>query len=1032
MSSKREIIQFILVSLLAFVLISFTACTISEKKSGGEKASVETTEDAIRSAEYVGSTKCLSCHGDKVNWGKTLHKVTLRAPLSYSPLQEKAETFYAGSINRGMLLSLGSSFSVSGYPSGVDDSETPDDGEAVVYYYDSSSGKWKTHFELGLGGTAVASLPATSGSYTKMYAAYIVYNSSDGRFYVKFENLTGTSETAMYPIILTYGGEGLYKQRFVVEIGASKYISPLQYNDNWREFDSDPVNAMKVKWVNYHGDKWFDPGTNSLKTPAAKDAFDGNCAGCHFTGYTIQNINGYEVADAVDDPNGAVDFDGDGTMDEVNIGCEACHGPGSRHVETLNPAYIINPDDLTPAQADMICAQCHVRGKSKDQFDVFAEGTASAPFPAKLDSDGLLQKYVVGFDDISDYYVWDSGSGTYDGQYWGGEPSGGTFLASYKHHQQYIDLLQGPHAPDKPYDSRCFDCHEMHDNRSPGSHQIATSITEDGVAIKTDNDDDSLCLACHAGYGPFADLTKEEVRDYSLGLPSDNLKSIVVAHTKHAFDPEGSGASRCSKCHMPKTAKSAMWTFVDFGDSGTGNVTIEIGDIHSHTMEPIEPKYSKTTGPTVGSDTKHINSSCVGCHQPGDTRIDPTGSLTGDDFLDALQEAYEDKFGTHNTAAVQGASYVGSDACQSCHDAIYSDFMNSGHPYKLTFVGGDGTSGSGTAPTYPTFVDWGAGFDFANMVVDSGLTAPSSFDDVSYVIGGYGWKVRFMNVDGYIITGDGVQWNLPNPGYTGEQSWVAYHSGENGKEYNCGKCHTTGYSDSKTPPNGALPGIVGGWEFEGIQCEECHGPGSVHVTTANDPNSTEEEIVNSIVYNADSSLCGRCHTRDSQNRIAASGGFIKHHEQYDELLGINPDDSTLAWNGEHAKNGIGCNTCHDPHKTVIYAEALGFSPEKIECEACHANKVGAFVQSAHASLECEDCHMPYLVKSAVKKAAVGSGPEQGDIRSHIFKIDLSKTDQFTGDGSFAYPWLTARYACDWCHNGVDVAVRSGSGPVHTQ
>ena len=52
---------------------------------------------------------------------------------------------------------------------------------------------------------------------------------------------------------------------------------------------------------------------------------------------------------------------------------------------------------------------------------------------------------------------------------------------------------------------------------------------------------------------------------------------------------------------------------------------------------------------------------------------------------------------------------------------------------------------------------------------------------------------------------------------------------------------------------------------------------------------------------------------------------------------------------------------------------------------------------------------------------MGTGPATGDIRTHIFKIDLSKdpaTMQITSDGKFAYPWITKTFACDTCHNGV--------------
>src|SRR3954447_11521504 len=40
--------------------------------------------------------------------------------------------------------------------------------------------------------------------------------------------------------------------------------------------------------------------------------------------------------------------------------CESCHGPGSKHVESVSAADILNPAKLKPAETDRTCLSCHL------------------------------------------------------------------------------------------------------------------------------------------------------------------------------------------------------------------------------------------------------------------------------------------------------------------------------------------------------------------------------------------------------------------------------------------------------------------------------------------------------------------------------------------------------------------------------------------------------------------------------------------------------------------------------------------------
>jgi predicted CXXCH cytochrome family protein len=398
--------------------------------------------------------------------------------------------------------------------------------------------------------------------------------------------------------------------------------------------------------------------------------------------------------------------------------------------------------------------------------------------------------------------------------------------------------------------------------------------------------------------------------------------------------------------------------------------------------------------------------------------------------------------------------YAGKLSCGRCHRKHFENHARSGHGFKLNPVLG------GKAPVYPFSDITGA----LEMIGDAGedaridkssgdaavagngretdnrLGTPLSYDDVSFVIGGFYWKARFMDREGYIVTGSAVQYNLAT------QSMGGYANNEMNKPYDCGECHTTGWET--LAQNGGvhqdgLPGIQGTFEAPGIDCEACHGPGKRHATVL--PSRT------TIVLDVSSELCGDCHTRDGQNRIAASGGLTQHHEQFDELVRVRVNlqgeviDATgtpvppgasraerlaLAAQGAHYlphpehgfARGVGCNGCHDPHATTVFDELTAENGLIRTCTDCHADKVkteGTAMTAGFdgARLTCLDCHMPYMAKSAVSSASSAGGPPQGDVSSHIFKIDLTASDQFTEDGKFTLPHLTATFACLTCHGG---------------
>ncbi|MBT4291107.1 hypothetical protein HOD41_00315 [bacterium] len=355
--------------------------------------------------------------------------------------------------------------------------------------------------------------------------------------------------------------------------------------------------------------------------------------------------------------------------------------------------------------------------------------------------------------------------------------------------------------------------------------------------------------------------------------------------------------------------------------------------------------------------------------------------------------------------------YAGSDACAVCHTEKHDQWVNSGHPYKLTPVNGE-------APTDQ--------FPAHSMYANDSTNPPNgtSWDDYSYTIGGFGWKMRWIQNDGYIHTPaeGGNQYNFQT------ESFGNYHAGEV-KAYNCGSCHTTGWvgSDDGVAENNqdGMEGFLGTFFAGGVHCENCHGMGNQH---ALDPEGYAMETDNT------SEFCGKCHTRGGDNGIShggeiieASGGYIKHHEQFDEW-----------YNSPHnVSYGPGCNDCHDPHASVVFdSEAPGDGVSVTNtCTGCHVDGSHANIQdTTHGyGATCVDCHMPDASKSAVATTL-----HAGDVSTHIWQINTSvngKADMFSVDGTSVLidpedgASITLDFACYGCHTDSDG--NGGGGSVKT-
>ena len=333
-----------------------------------------------------------------------------------------------------------------------------------------------------------------------------------------------------------------------------------------------------------------------------------------------------------------------------------------------------------------------------------------------------------------------------------------------------------------------------------------------------------------------------------------------------------------------------------------------------------------------------------------------------------------------------GADYVGSQTCGGCHQDIYTSFMKTGHPWALSKIV------DGQSPAYP----------FTKL---EQLPEGYAWNDILYVIGGYNWKALFVNSQGFLITDEPGksgnssylnQWNFSNDFLGKQASFVSYHAGEENLATPCVSCHTTGYNTAGNQDS--LPGLVGTWAMDGIQCEECHGPGSLHMTN---PKGIAMKI------SLDSETCRQCHESSSEP-IAAHEGFIDFSDQSSDLF---PGKHTV----------LNCITCHDPHSGVVQLAKTKAQTTQVKCQDCHFQEAQYQKNLKHVSmgLSCTQCHMADVIKLAWGEASRYTG----DLRTHAVSINPIKVEQFyitnAEDGTeqtYSYPQVSLNFACRQCHS----------------
>ena len=306
-------------------------------------------------------------------------------------------------------------------------------------------------------------------------------------------------------------------------------------------------------------------------------------------------------------------------------------------------------------------------------------------------------------------------------------------------------------------------------------------------------------------------------------------------------------------------------------------------------------------------------------------------------------------------------------------------------------------------------------------------TIYSRTETINFIVG------SGQHTNSHIFSENGFLFQAPLTYYTQKGKWdlpPGFDAGNNSRfsrkiGLECMSCHNAIPEFSLGSENhfDRVPG--------GIDCERCHGPGSIHVLQKQkgilvDTSSfIDYSIVNpgKLSLERQFDVCQRCHLQgntvlkegksffdfkpgmilsdvmavflpvyqDSKNdfimashvdRLKQSECFIKSFDPEKSKTDLRPH-----------KNSLTCVTCHDPHVSVKITEANVFNTV---CNNCHGGKPGLKLCTESESIRklnednCNGCHMPKSGSIDIPHVSV----TDHFIRKPAQKVDIGKVRTF--------------------------------------
>ncbi|MDF2448952.1 MAG: hypothetical protein K0R26_1456 [Bacteroidota bacterium] len=396
------------------------------------------------------------------------------------------------------------------------------------------------------------------------------------------------------------------------------------------------------------------------------------------------------------------------------------------------------------------------------------------------------------------------------------------------------------------------------------------------------------------------------------------------------------------------------------------------------------------------------------------------------------------------------AKYVGINTCRSCHQDIYNSYIKTGMGQSFDVANkGKSSANFEHSVIYDKMGDYYYKAFWMNdslQILEYRLKGKDTIykrqETVDFIIGsGQHTNSHIQSVNGYLN-------QMPMTFYTQKKKWdlpPGFEEGHNSRfmrkiGLECMSCHNT-YPEFVLGSENKFASVP-----EGINCERCHGPGSIHVTQRQTGSriDTSKYIDYSIVnpaklsIDAQFDICQRCHLQG--NTVLKEGKSFydfKPGMKLNDFMTVflpkykNADDEFIM--ASHAdrlkqspcfiaslsaskktgpnklkpyKNAMTCVTCHNPHVSVKETNTNVFNDACLKCHGDRtidqdlkgkenstiASNIFCSKKGITKKDNCVSCHMPKSGSIDIPHVTV----HDHYIRKPITKKNKNAIKQFIG------------------------------------